>query len=118
MKKLLAIIIITLSFMGCLSEEEIGDTGIPTIEKGAKFKIYTYEEKLDIARKVKSMYMAEGEQIFPEPVYPKVTKVFNEHKRILDSEALKYGNEKAKHELEEWQRASKEVGPITIKKRK
>ena len=114
----LTIIIITLSFIGCLSEEEIGETGIPTLEKGTKFKIYTYEEKLDLSRKLKSRYRSDDKHLFPEPVYPEVSDMIDEHRRILNSEARKYGNEQAKHELEEWQRAYEEVGSVPMKKRK
>ena len=112
MKKLLLILILILSFVGCKeSDEEL--FGVDDTPKGTKFKIYTYEEKLDISRKVKSK-RAILDEPFPQNIYPEIVEEYMKHASIINSEA-RYGNKKAQYEREEWERASAEVGAVPIK---
>ncbi len=109
MKKLLLIMILILSFVGC-KDEEVWDTGAQ--KKGAKFKVYSYQEKLNIARKVASQKMV-PDKAFPQDIYPKVVEEYMENQDILESEN-RYGNEKASQELKEWDKAFSEIGYIPI----
>lgn len=113
MKKLLLILILILSFVGCKeSDEEL--FGVDDTPKGTKFKIYTYEQKLDISRKVKSQERV-PENPFPQDIYPETVEEYMNHQSIINSEA-RYGNKKAQHEREEWERASVEVGFVPMKR--
>ncbi len=112
MKKLLLIMILILSFVGCKDKEvlELAESNSP--KKGAKFKVYSYEEKLDIARKVNSKKRVPDE-LFPQYIYPKVAKEYLDNLDIIDSERGN-GNEKAIQERKEWRKAFSEVGYIPI----
>ncbi len=111
MKKLLLIMILILSFIGCKDEDKDWQyTGAP--KKGTKFKVYSYQEKLEIARKVNSQKRV-PDKAFPQDIYPEVSKAHSANINILESEA-RYGNEKASQELKEWDRAFTEVGYIPI----
>ncbi len=112
MKKLLLIMILILSFIGCKDEDKDWQyTGAP--KKGAKFKVYSYQDKLEIARKVSSKEK-DPDKAFPQSIYPKVVEEYMENQDILESEN-RYGNEKASQELKEWDRAFSEIGYIPIK---
>lgn len=94
MKKLLILLTVVFALLGC-SEKDIEEMteGLP--EKGAKFKVYTYDEKVEILRKV---------HIFDENnerVYPRVTEEYHNLLEILGSES-RYGNKIAKKESKEW----------------
>lgn len=110
MKKLLLIMILILSFIGC-KDEEAWDTGAP--KKGAKFKVYSYEEKLEIARKVGSQEW-KSDEIVPQDIYPEISEAHSANLDILRSEH-RDGNKKASQELDEWKKAFAEIGYIPIK---
>ncbi len=111
MKKLLLIMILILSFIGCKDEDKDWQyTGAP--KKGAKFKVYSYQEKLDIARKVSSQKRV-PDKAFTQDIYPEVVEEYMNNLDIIDSER-RYGNEKAKQERKEWDKAFSEIGYIPI----
>jgi len=110
MKKLLLIMILILSFVGC-KDEEVWDTGAK--KKGAKFKVYSYEKKLEIARKVSSQKMV-PDNPFPQSIYPKIEEEYVNNRFIIDSE-WRNGNKKAQQEREEWKKAFAEIGYIPVK---
>ena len=105
MKKLLFLILIILTFTGCIFEGNKNDLGSDGIyPPGTPFPIYSYAEKESMTEKALAVVREEGK--IPKAKFPKLRKEYNDLMSLLIQMSAD-GNKEATKELEEWAKAEK-----------